>query len=216
MMSVNYPKRTLKRQENRNKLDTAASLLFSTKGYPGTTLEEVAEAADLHVQTLYRQFKTKEALAISASQKVLNECETRFATNFHDLDTFQIWRKWMENSVTYLIDLGLKKNKRAQLRSASSLMNDNYILIIYSGYEDILTKYLAKDFQMNPQHHRLPRLVAGMLCSGNEAALKRCASKDGGPDRLDDKTFVVSESIAVVDDVESIFGKYIKLTRPKA
>ena len=69
---------------------------------------------------------------------------------------------------------------------------------------------------MNPQHHRLPRLVAGMLCSGNEAALKRCVSKDGGPDRLDDKTFVVSESIAVVDDVESIFGKYIKLTRPKA
>ena len=34
--------------------------------------------------------------------------------------------------------------------------------------------------------------------------------------RMDDKTFVVSESIAVVDDVESIFGKYIKLTRPKA
>lgn len=214
-MTVSYPKRTLKRQENRNKLISAAVLLFSTEGYLGTTLEQVANAANLHVQTLYRQFKNKEALAISASEKVLNDCATRFAISFTERNTFQIWREWIENSVTYLIDMGLKGHKKKQLYSASSLMNDNFMLIIYSGYEDILTKYLAKDFQVNPQHDRLPRLVAGMLCSGNEAALKRCGGKDGSADRLDDKKFVIAESVAVVDDVTRLFGSSVKLPRPR-
>ena len=212
-MPVNYPKRTLKKLDNRGKLNRSASLLFSRKGYQNTTLEQVADSANLHVQTLYRQFKTKEALAISASEKVLTECEARFATNFSTHNTFQIWREWVGNAVRYLFKSGFDKHKKEQLCSASSLMNDNYMLIIYSGYEDILTKYLAKDFQMNPEHHRLPRLVAGMLCNGNEAALKRCANKDGGSDSLADQDSVISETVAVIDDVACIFGEHMTLKR---
>lgn len=89
-------------------------------------------------------------------------------------------------------------------------MNDNYLLIVYSGFEDILTEYLARDFQMDPKQDRLPRLVACMLWSGNEAAMKRCAGLDTDEDRLDDEAVTLAEGLAVVDEVEKVFQTYIK------
>ena len=52
-----------------------------------------------------------------------------------------------------------------------------------------------------------------MLCSGNEAALKRCAGQDTDEDVLEYNERVVSESLAVIDDVEKIFASYVKYPR---
>ena len=90
------------------------------------------------------------------------------------------------------------------------MMNDNYLLIVYSGYEDLLTEYLARDFQMDPKVDRLPRLVACMLWSGNEAIVKRCGGLDTGKDVLDDPEAVLAESLRAVDDIEKVFASYIK------
>ena len=92
-------------------------------------------------------------------------------------------------------------------------MHDNYLLAINASYEDILTEYLSKDFDMDVKTERLPRLVACMLWSGNEAAMKRCAGLDTSNDVLNDSKAVIAESIAVVDDAEMIFSSYMKYQR---
>ena len=83
-------------------------------------------------------------------------------------------------------------------------------LMVYSAYEDLLTEYLARDFQMDPKFDRLPRLVAAMLWSAIEVALKRCAGLDVGKDQLNDDSAVLAECVGVVDDIETIFAGYIK------
>ena len=208
-----YPRRTEKKKQSRAQLTRAANRLFARKGYQHTKLDEVAEDAGLHVQTLYRHFKTKEELAAAAAQLVLRDCRAYFERACNDQSTFSIWRGWIERTVSYLASLGFGEHKRRQLRSASSLMNDNYLLAVYQGYEDLLTEYLALDFRMNPHHSRLPRLVACMLWSGNEAAVKRCAGLDGGEDVLMDIDSVLAESVGVVDDVEAVYADYVHLPR---
>ena len=208
-----YPRRTEKKRQSRAQLTRAANTLFGRKGYQHTKLNEVAEAADLHVQTLYRHFKTKEELAAAAAERVVNDCRAYFERFSNDRSTFEMWRGWIARTVTYLASLGFGEHKIRQLRSASSLMNDNYLLAVYSGYEDLLTEYLALDFRMNPEHARLPRLVACMLWSGNEAAVKRCAGLDRGQDTLMDETSILAESLGVVDDVEAVFASYVHLPR---
>jgi hypothetical protein len=106
--------------------------------------------------------------------------------------------------------MGIGEHKREQLRAASSLMNDNFLLIVYSGYEDVLTEHLAVDFQMDPKTNHLPRLVASILWAGNEMALKRCAGLDTGEDLLNDAEAIVKESVAVIDDIEKTFASYIR------
>jgi AcrR family transcriptional regulator len=46
----------------RLRIIEAAKALFIAHGYPGTTLEEIAEAADTSLPTLYRLFSSKPAL----------------------------------------------------------------------------------------------------------------------------------------------------------
>lgn len=208
-----FPRRTEKKKQSRAQLINAANTLFARKGYQHTKLDEVAEEADLHVQTLYRHFKTKEELAAAAAEVVLNVCRAHFEGASNDRSTFEIWRGWIARTVTFLASLGFSEHKRRQLRSVSSLMNDNYLLAVYSGYEDLLTEYLALDFRMDPKRSRLPRLAACMLWSGNEAAVKRCAGLDRGQDTLTDVDSVLAESVGVVDDVEAVFASYVHLPR---
>ena len=106
--------------------------------------------------------------------------------------------------------MGIGEHKREQLRAASSMMDDKYLLIVYSGYEDVLTEHVAMDFQMDPKTNHLPRLVACMLWAGNEMALKRCAGLDTGEDVLNDADAIVKQSLTVIDDIENTFASYIR------
>ena len=214
IMPVQYPKRTHKKNLNREKLVVAAATLFSRNGHMSTTLNDVASHAGVHVQTLYKHFKTKEELAIASAEIVVQDCRKRFEEQFPSHSAFAIWRHWIEDTVSYLTDLGIGTYKQEQVRSASSLLNDNYLLVVYSGYEDLLAEYLAQDFKMDPKIDRLPRLVACMLWSGNEAAMKRSAGLDTTKNIPDFNETLLAESLGVIDDVEKIFSSYIKLPRP--
>ena len=214
IMPVQYPKRTHKKNLNREKLVVAAATLFSRNGHMSTTLNDVASHAGVHVQTLYKHFKTKEELAIASAEIVVQDCRKRFEEQFPSHSAFAIWRHWIEDTVSYLTDLGIGTYKQEQVRSASSLLNDNYLLVVYSGYEDLLAEYLAQDFKMDPKIDRLPRLVACMLWSGNEAAMKRSAGLDTTKNMPDFNETLLAESLGVIDDVEKIFCSYIKLPRP--
>ena len=78
-----YPRRTEKKKQSRAQLINAANTLFARKGYQHTKLDEVAEEAGLHVQTLYRHFKTKEELATAAAEVVLRDCRALFESYVH-------------------------------------------------------------------------------------------------------------------------------------
>jgi AcrR family transcriptional regulator len=208
-LTIEYPKRALKKNINRAQIIHAAITLFAINGFQDTKLVDVANKAGVHVQTLYRHFKSKDDLAIAAANAVTDECREFFEAAPRGKSTFQIWRAFIRRTVVGLAPLGWQ-HKRRQLRSASSMMNDSFLLIVYSGYEDLLTEYLAGDFQLDPKLDRLPRQVAAFLCSSNEAAMKRCAGLDTGENVLDNLDAVLEESLGVIDDAEKIFSQFIK------
>jgi AcrR family transcriptional regulator len=208
--AIQYPRRQQRTSDIRIALLEAAVLSFSTKGYKHTTLAEIARSADVHVQTLYRLFKNKEELAGAAAEQGVNACRQHFEEAEQDQNAFQIWRSWIEKTVSFLSSKGFVDHKQRQLLAPSSLMNDNYIVILYSGYEDLLTEYLAKDFGLKPENSHLPRLAARALWSGNEAAIKRCAGLDTGEKRLSDSNFLLRESLSAVDEIERLFSTYLK------
>lgn len=209
-MAISYPKRTETKNKNSEQLVDAADRLFATKGYQHTTLNDIAETAGLHVQTLYKHFKNKEELAIASASTAIGHLKEHFDMASDGQSTFDVWRAFITDSLAGLLPMGIGKQKREQLRAASSMMNDNFLLIVYSGYEDVLTEHLAVDFQMDPRTNHLPRLVASMLWAGNEIALKRCAGLDTGEDILNDAAAIIKESLSVIDDIENTFASYIR------
>jgi AcrR family transcriptional regulator len=60
--SYDNSRRQAQMQDTRRRIIDAAKRRFIERGYPATTLEEIAEAADTSLPTLYRLFSSKRAL----------------------------------------------------------------------------------------------------------------------------------------------------------
>ncbi|UKS28931.1 TetR family transcriptional regulator [Paenibacillus sp. HWE-109] len=56
--------REKKKQKTRSMLQQQALRLFHEQGYHATTIEQIAEASEISLSTLFRYFSTKEALVI--------------------------------------------------------------------------------------------------------------------------------------------------------
>lgn len=64
-MASTAPKRRLPRPERRLVIEDAASVLFARHGYADTRLEEIAAAAGVSKQLLYRHFASKKELHLA-------------------------------------------------------------------------------------------------------------------------------------------------------
>ena len=53
-----FPRRTLRRQNTRARILRAAMQLFRQVGYGAATMNAIADAADVHVTTLFVHFKS--------------------------------------------------------------------------------------------------------------------------------------------------------------
>ena len=67
-------------EENRQKVIDVASRLFREHGFDGIGLKDVMEAAGLTQGAFYKQFASKEDLAVQASERALESATGRWST----------------------------------------------------------------------------------------------------------------------------------------
>ena len=205
-VQIQYPLRERRKRRTRAALIEAAVDLFSTKGYDDTTLEEVADQAGLHVQTLYRHFASKPELAVAVDRQQVEAFRVAIEDPDRSENTFEFWRGRIMLSIAELgRQAGGYRNFQALVRQQNS--SPSIALRVHTvndDYEDLLTASLARDFGMDAERDRLPRLVASMLVAGNRHACQRWAH-DGGFDLLE-------EALAVADEVAELFRGYVVST----
>lgn len=195
-----FPLRTKRKMETRLKLVRSARHLFLTKGYDNTTLEEVADAAGLHVQTLYRHFGTKQDLAKAGDEYWLRLFEEAISKRDPSQSTFEFWRNWMSETVdTLLEDAEAFRSHLRMSYSTPTILGAT--MAIRGEYENLLAKHLARDFEMPVEGVSTPRLVAGMLMAGN--FFVRTNFKDNDTD-------LKAETMQVIDTVTDMFSHLVK------
>ena len=189
--------RAQRKAETRASLIRSARELFSRLGYDNTTLEAVASHADLHVQTLYRHFSSKEHLATASESDYLERFRGAITGPERQGTTFEFWRGWLTQGVGIAMRDG-GTNYRAYLRSQWEHPKvSGRLIAIHQEMEDLLTQSVASDFaKPNPT---LARLVAIALFHGQNHVIRQFYCADDGFDFL-------AESIAVVDQVAEQFG----------
>ena len=200
-LSSRFPVREEKKARSRAALIAAARELFHARGYEETTLEEVAERAGLHVQTLYRHFATKQELALAGDRIWLERFRKEITDPDRTGDTFSFWRDWLGRAVGELAPEGDGEYRRhLKVRSATPHIL-GALWAVQAEYEDLLTAALAKDFDLPAEGAGPPRLVAGMLVAGNGYVLRRYEVDD-----IDLKAM----SMQVIDEVEAMVGAMVK------
>ena len=81
-MEESVNRRERKREKKRHEIVDAAEQLFFSQGYPNTTMDQIAEKADLSKGAIYFYFKSKEEIFKNIMQRTLVAFEKRIIEAF--------------------------------------------------------------------------------------------------------------------------------------
>lgn len=190
-----FPKREKKKAETRQKIIDASLDLYFESDPGDITLNQVAERAGIHVQTLYRHFPNKMSLMVAGDEYWLEKFESFLKDNQDTGNTFTVWKNWQQYAFAEFLE-DADKFRHLYERKAASHTGFATLSANQLRYEDLLCDALANDFGMSAKGTGLPRLVAGMLVAGNAAVVREFVA--GATD-------LIADSIGVIETVEELF-----------
>lgn len=202
MSDPRFPLRQKRKAATRRSLVQSAERLFAEQGYDETTLEQVAEQAGLHVQTLYRHFPNKLELATAGARDRLENFREAITDPDRADSTFVFWRNWVQVSADKALSGGGQLYRDFLLQRWGRSVVSTQIVRIGHAYEDLLTESLSRDFNLPAESIGTPRLVAIMLWGVNGHVQRLYAQHE-------DFDFA-REAVAVVDEVEELFGHLVQ------
>ena len=190
-----YPRREKRKQKSREALIQAALDLFASKGFEETTLDDIASRADLHVQTLYRHFPTKNDLAVAIDRTRLDEFRELFADR--KVSTLEFWRTWLIKTTEEWTKHS--KQYRAALTNLQTVPTISTTLLgTWYSYERVLEEGLRLEFGSDVDDP-FPIMIACALWGGHRHAIYNWFIEGGTGD-------LTSASVAVVEQVIRRFG----------
>ena len=203
MSTTQFPLREKRKAATRSSLIRSAQTLFASQGYEQTTLEEVAEHAGLHVQTLYRHFANKQELATAGDHELLERFTLAIRDPRRGNNTFEFWRDWVRQATERVMqEDGGEQYRQFLLQRWSPPLVSSQLIHIGHQYEDLLTESLARDFAMPADGTGTPRLVAIMLWGVNSHIQRLHATQPAFD--------LAVEAVAVIDSVESLFSHLVQ------
>jgi AcrR family transcriptional regulator len=163
-------RRERKKQETRAALEQAALRLFAVKGYEHTTVEEIAEAADVAVRTFFRYFSSKRHVLFGdvAHQRVNRMCAA--------LDASPSEEAPLEAVRAVLEALDLDQDEQGQLNLRLRLLEQQPSLVgtylmLNHELRQALVHFVAERTGL-PVSDPYPLLVAGAAVTSWDVALQ--------------------------------------------
>ena len=171
-------RRERKKLETRQALEQAALRLFAEQGYEQTTVEEIAEAADVAVRTFFRYFSSKQDILFG---DVVKDRVTRLRS---ELDA----RPRQESPITSittvmdLLDVGGDEEEqilaRMDLMRHQPSMRTRYLDLI-NAMRLVVVEFVADRTGMDPRHDMYPHLLAGAASASWDTSLTLWAESHG-------------------------------------
>jgi TetR/AcrR family transcriptional regulator, regulator of mycofactocin system len=176
-------RRERKKQETRAALEAAALRLFAERGYEHTTVEDIADAADVAVRTFFRYFSSKRhvlfgdvahtivgRLRIALADRPLDEPPVeavRAAMDSVDIEDYEQYRQVMA---------------RMELVQQLPELVPAYEMIFHELHESIAEFVAARTG--NPSTALYPQLLAGVATLAGKATLCGLQNGEPGPQEL--------------------------------
>lgn len=164
-----YGRRARRRQQTHQSILDAAHKLFAERGYEHTKLIDIAEAADLHLQTLYRHFDCKLELAAAIDRELLKQFQTLIADR--DQDTITFWRDWVKDASRNMVELGPNYRKTLLNLFTVPAMSTTF-LETWFQYQDTLAAEINQDRGDQPAADQLSHILAGALVTANTQVIR--------------------------------------------
>jgi AcrR family transcriptional regulator len=150
----------------RDQIADSARRLFAEKGYDATTLEEVADAAEVHKRTLLRYFPSKAHLLLHPQYAALEGFREQVARRGDKL-MIDVWR----DHVTFYSRRRQETGRSSNLSviAANEPAVGPTMLAIQAQYQDLVADGLCRDMGRDPRTDIFTKVAAAALVGGNYA-----------------------------------------------
>jgi AcrR family transcriptional regulator len=185
--------RERKKQRTRDAIVEAAFELFAERGFEGTTIAEIAEAAEVAPRTFFSYFPSKEAVVFHNVDRDLDGLASALRDRLPGETAFDALRRWIDAMFEeWMADEDESTLRKRLCREDEGLAN--FQGGVMARIHDLLLAAIAADLD-EPQDALRPRLVAA-------AAMAALTSLDGSFDEKAQQHGPVgkAEALAVLDD----------------
>ena len=168
--------------ETRKAIAAAARSLFEEHGYGETTIDQIAERADVATRTLFRYFPSKEALLFADFDEW--RCALLTALEARPADEAPLCSVALALSKVVAVAEGL----RPQIDRAMRLAEEHEAVATYqrgvlkAGSAEAVAHYIATKLGVDRSCDPRPEAWAGMMLSAFGTAVKACSDPTAHPD----------------------------------
>ena len=176
--------RDRKKQRTRRTIEQSALELFESAGFDGTTIDEIAEAADISPRTFFHYFPSKEDVVLADYAFRLESIVVALEASPADQDPWAALRTaFLTVGADYEAERDALLRRFRIIHSTASVAARN--LQLQASWEDAVTAAVSDWLQVNPANDLRPRLLAGAALAAMRASLRQWLT-DGGQSRLPD------------------------------
>jgi len=162
--------RERKKRERRRRIEDAALDLFEQHGFDGTTIEQIAAAADIAPRTFFYYFPTKEDVVLADYATRLDRILTELAAR---PDSETPWSALQASFVAVAADYEAARNdlvRRFTIMATSATVYARS-LQLQAGWEDALTEVLDRRADRETDDLE-SRLLASAALAGMRSSLR--------------------------------------------
>lgn len=169
---VRFPRRTAAKARTRQRIESAARKLFVELGYNDTTMAAIAEAADVHVTTMFTHFASKQELMTSIAATAGERFEEAvISKRAASVPVLRFWREEVSRAA-----MAYERDKVGQLKLGHALSEHPELLPAWISLQlrlvNLMTDYIADELKVDPVADRRPRMAAAMLVAGGVMAFE--------------------------------------------
>lgn len=156
--------RERKKARTRDQIAEAALELFVQQGYNETTLEEIAETAEVHKRTLLRYFPSKSHLILHRNLSLLE----KFKDTLRDrgrTPVLELWKNHVVQNAENIARRGDKLNMADLIAEVPELQRE--IVLIYQEYQQEIQRELEVDYPKLRKREVITHVAAAALVGAN-------------------------------------------------
>jgi AcrR family transcriptional regulator len=169
--------RERKKRETRAAIRDAAMKLFADQGFAGTTIDQIAEAANVSRATVFGYYGTKEEIVFGDGAAAIEWIETRLRERASGETTISVVRAWLDDLTGWFepeLVLQQRLAREVPLVGARRLQ-------LYGDAEDAIADSL--EAELGPEHGLAACLAAAALVAGLRVAEETAAARMEREDR---------------------------------
>lgn len=176
--SERFPRRSARRARTRARILEAASTEFKKAGYADATMNAIAEAADIHVTTLFTHFKTKRDLAAALSDQEIEQFRALVDAAKGKIPFFEFFRKLVLTTAATRQKDGDPKTGQIQ-----EVQRDPELALSWLRYEEnevlLVAEYIAHDYGLDVRADYAPYLAGQILIASGVTSYTRWVRAKG-------------------------------------